>query len=62
VLYGYTQNAPPKKRIWQDRSGVTRKDKHDIGVEDRRKSDIVVVGGRFSYIASKWCIRADVLT
>ena len=48
--------------IWQDRSGVTLKDNCDIGEKERRKSDIVVVGGRFSYIAATWCIGAGVLT
>lgn len=41
---------------------MTREDKYDIGVADGRKRDIVVVGGRFSYIASTWCIGVGVLT
>ena len=48
-------------RIWQDRSGVTHKDNWDIGVKKGRESDIVVLGGRISYIASMRCIGAGVL-
>ena len=48
--------------IWQDRSGVTRKENYDIGLRERCGGDIVVVGGRCSYVASTWCIGAGVLT
>lgn len=62
VFQRYTQNAPPKSRLWQDRSGVTHRDDCDIGVEKGLESDIVVEGARVSYIASMWCIGAGVLT
>lgn len=62
VFQRYTQNVPAKMRMWQYRGGVAQNTSCDIGIRDRRDSDIVVVSGGVSYIASTWYIRAGVQT
>ena len=61
VFQRYTQNAPAKIRIWQDRSGVARNAVFDIGIREGRDGCIVVVSDPVSYVASTWYIGAGVL-